>query len=951
MKLSNFFLLFILLNFTNLKSQNNFIYHPVDSTDRILNSITDSSGNIYTVGVSIETLGESLVTSKYNSSGKHIWSSCLGVAEHGSLSVDYGSLSSTLRFLLCLDKRGNLFVAGSDNTSGHNGIIIKYNPKGYQERIDLTSVPACRYNDMQAHGVDVYITGAANNKTVVTKIDSIGDAITFSEPQNLIDNIGMKIFVDSTGNVYVFTQKVNNPFNYANDYLKAFLRKYNSAGTLLWTKSILPNLSCVNIKDVIPDNGGHFYVAASTLGVIVAREDYLILKLDTSGQVNKSVTYNSTYGADDIPSKIIFTQNDLLITGGSAKNGLYFGDPDILTVKYDTSLTSIWAKRITFGSYSSHGKFITTTANGFYVAGNAYSSTNSIISTAVAKCDNNGDTLWTKILYTEGIANQTLIKGINERNGKITLIVSSSDTTQDSTIYQISYNAGGTINFITKNKGQVFGNCEFTHCVPDGKGNLYLLGKTSSSAKFGTNILLRDYYHVMKLNSQGNLLWKKEGLGSPRDLKIDGKGYLYILCWDLLAPQVTGIFEKYDSTGYKLFNIYLDFEPSAMCIGNDKSVYISGFYDYSGPQGYLAKYTTTGSKIFEKNILGTSGLFNVTSGLFNIIYNNNSIYVAGTTADWDSTSCLLKFDTTGTLLWIKSSGGFIDVDKDGNIYSAAFRNKTSSPKKICKYSPAGNIIFKSDLQSIYEVKSVVLDKKGNFYVTGDSLYQNGFRKYVLLKYNSKGDLVWKRDYFRNNLNPDYEMGTDIKIDNGGNIWLTGRIAGDSIHSGECFWVNTAFSNDMMIFEYDSLGTLLYSKFFDGSRNIEDFGNQVIIDGQKVYVIGATTGRYTLQEAIVWNLGSIAALSSPNLIEQTISAIPETRLYPNPSSGDIFFKVELEYNMPFILDIFDITGRHVKSLYAQSIEDPLVLKRNVLEPGVYVYKCDKNNTTGKFIVSE
>ncbi|MBK7631231.1 MAG: SBBP repeat-containing protein [Ignavibacteriales bacterium] len=80
-----------------------------------------------------------------------------------------------------------------------------------------------------------------------------------------------------------------------------------------------------------------------------------------------------------------------------------------------------------------------------------------------------------------------------------------------------------------------------------------------------------------------------------------------------------------------------------------------------------------------------------------------------------------------------------------------------------------------------KANSIAIDNSGNIYVTGVS-YENGTaNNYATVKYNSAGVEQWVEIYDGTGSNDDY--GTAVKVDNLGNVYVTGFSVGIPITSG------------------------------------------------------------------------------------------------------------------------------------------------------------------------
>jgi uncharacterized protein YqkB len=133
-------IILIIFSFLPLKGQKNnnklpkilsgkvnleWVQHYSSGKDRNLDvptaMITDKAGNIYVTGYcEFLPYGKEIVTIKYNSSGKLIW------------SVKYSDGKRSIPNAITIDNSGNVYITGDDFSTEtyHDFITIKYNPYG-----------------------------------------------------------------------------------------------------------------------------------------------------------------------------------------------------------------------------------------------------------------------------------------------------------------------------------------------------------------------------------------------------------------------------------------------------------------------------------------------------------------------------------------------------------------------------------------------------------------------------------------------------------------------------------------------------------------------------------------------------------------------------------------------------------------------------------------------------
>lgn len=346
-----------------------------------------------------------------------------------------------------------------------------------------------------------------------------------------------------------------------------------------------------------------------------------------------------------------------------------------------------------------------------------------------------------------------------------------------------------------------------TSVVSDSLGNVYLAGTfqgaldcdPSAATDFIYSSTPLTFSHfIIKLNSNGNLIWKKQIDGSIQctatacpnddlwDMKISENGYLY------LSGTYAG---------------QIDFDPGpGIHIQNALNV---GIYDFSS---FILKLDLNG------NFINAKSLTKVWGKSFAIDKNNN-FFLTGTfqgVKDLDPgpgvfqlgsnvaiplyswRAFILKLDSSESFVWAKEMGmdssgtiiNYISVDKNSNIYTTGAFNTDSidldpglgtSFKKNIKAGRSNIFIQKLDANgdlkwghvygdtttsvfigatSSNGGKIIESDDMGNVYATGyfdRTLFKNGFPTYdtllkpsfgsrhkYIVKHDSLGNVIWSK---------------------------------------------------------------------------------------------------------------------------------------------------------------------------------------------------------------
>ena len=303
----------------------------------------------------------------------------------------------------------------------------------------------------------------------------------------------------------------------------------------------------------------------------------------------------------------------------------------------------------------------------------------------------------------------------------------------------------------------------------------------------------------------GDVIWQREFDTGEEDevangVAVDSNKNVIIVGYD------PGTIVKYDSNGNKLWNQEVS-SNLLVTVATDSSNNIivggSGGISKFGQNGGTALwYDTPGSvqdiavdsidniivilstRLYKYNPVGEfiSGFpkdFTNFTGLSVAVDSNNNIIVAGYEEDGDRSLKVLKFDSNGQLIWSKTYGTTNDglnefaygvaVDPNGNIIATGV---SGNDIITIKYSSGGSQLWvKKYKEGNYKTRGlgVVTDSNGNIFVASFFSDDLNHDNWLVLKYDSNGNLGWK------SVNPGGFKGSasDITADSNNNIIATG----------------------------------------------------------------------------------------------------------------------------------------------------------------------------------
>ncbi|MFW9900998.1 MAG: SBBP repeat-containing protein, partial [Candidatus Thorarchaeota archaeon] len=225
------------------------------------------------------------------------------------------------------------------------------------------------------------------------------------------------------------------------------------------------------------------------------------------------------------------------------------------------------------------------------------------------------------------------------------------------------------------------------------------------------------------------------------------------------------------------FNIslskYCIYEPRGITVDSSGNIYVLGSSKPYGEEDYdvlLLKYNSSGNLLWNR----TWDSSELDSGKDIISDSIGNIYITGRN---ETELILLKYNSSGYLQWSKtwnnsSSNDYADriaMDNLGNIYIMGW-SRTCYPLIdiiLLKYNSNGNLQWEkklSDPNNPLRGEGIATDGLGDIYIVGTN--SSSPRKNFILKYNSLGDLLWKRIWAN-------IRSRAIETDSSGNIYVTG----------------------------------------------------------------------------------------------------------------------------------------------------------------------------------
>ena len=274
---------------------------------------------------------------------------------------------------------------------------------------------------------------------------------------------------------------------------------------------------------------------------------------------------------------------------------------------------------------------------------------------------------------------------------------------------------------------------------------------------------------------------------------------------------------------------------SAIAVDNSDNIYVAGeMQESTNESAVLLKYNSTGSLLWTASWGGQSGQ-TVTNGI--VLGPAGSIYLTGYTSGFGSQGdlLLLKFFVNGSFGWARSwsgaaynSGASVAVDSLGNIYITGRADKWGGGPghaAVLKFSPSGNLFWARNLSGVHSSygSGIAADSTGVYVAGSENCFFSTPCNAFIMKLNSSGSLIFQKSWGGSQDNDARGLAFNSTT---GSLYLVGEINNQYCCGG-------AF-----ILKFDTSGRLQWQRTWGGSKGEQGFG--ITTDSQgRIYAVGTS----------------------------------------------------------------------------------------------------------------
>ncbi len=359
---------------------------------------------------------------------------------------------------------------------------------------------------------------------------------------------------------------------------------------------------------------------------------------------------------------------------------------------------------------------------------------------------------------------------------------------QDANILTTKFAPDGTIMWSQQINGTAnskdFGTANFI----DGNGDIFIAGAIQNT--------LNNYdYFFAKYDANGNLQWQNtyNGNGNNYDVPsaiIADSNFCYLTGASFGITSLTDFatLKINKNTGVVIWASVYDYVslyelPIGIAVHSNGNIYVTGASSSAVNNWDIAtvEYSPGGSQINVDRNSGSAVGFDKPADITKDA--NGNIYIVGRVATLSSgydikliklnASLILQWSQTFDAYGLDDEGTGLVLDNLGNIIVCGFSQKQNEGKNfvVVKYDSSGNVLwqYEKDYGGNDEAKKVAVDNDNNVYIVGEFV-QNNDKDLITVKLNANGIVEWEKEY----KNTGDDKAEALKVDAAQNVYVNGQ---------------------------------------------------------------------------------------------------------------------------------------------------------------------------------
>lgn len=373
----------------------------------------------------------------------------------------------------------------------------------------------------------------------------------------------------------------------------------------------------------------------------------------------------------------------------------------------------------------------------------------------------------------------------------------------------------------------------------------------------------------------------------------------------------------------------------------------------TGVDFILIKYNANGEKLWNRRFNGTGNSSDYPADM--VIDKYNNIYVAGRSWGGSSTKndyLTLKYNPAGELLWSRRFDWLVSrndvayaiaLDSNENVYvtgyaTAAFNGNELYDMVTVKYNTEGDQKWVRSFIGYGDASdwgySINCDSKGNILVSGFTRSLMTGHDIISVKYDSIGNIIWEKRFY--NHGDDFIRPLFSRIDANDNIIIASYYKGDSTLM------------DYLTFKYDSAGTLLWSRIYDGGIQLNDWVNDIKIDYKNnIIVTGSSPGLGTSYDFLTIKYSPEGNILWQNRFNDSTNTNDEGTIVAVDSKENVlvFGTVNSEYS---VVCYYNQNGKLISNFRNHSMKNAASINIDKNDFPVIVGLRDPKTITAKYL---